>query len=190
MHSLRLPSPFRFQMPSSPRQGARRAITLVELTLSIGLAAMVVFVAIKTYSMTQANSRYHTLLTTISQLRAAVEQSIQQGKTYAQLPNSIKPILPSSTFDANSIVNVAGVRIRVVNNSGAYGIILHDLAPDMCERIGQTDMGRSALFWVIDYKNEATTVGMDADYTYGSNFAAQATTYCVGSLITLGWAFK
>ena len=59
--------------------GARLAITLVELTLVLALAAIVVFVAVRAYSNAQENSRVQQAASTVGQIRSVVE-SLAQGQ--------------------------------------------------------------------------------------------------------------
>ena len=50
----------------------RQATTLVELTLTLALAAIVIFVGIRAYAGARENSRMHQLVEEIGRVRAAV----------------------------------------------------------------------------------------------------------------------
>jgi hypothetical protein len=80
----------------------RKAETLVELTLGLALAALVIFGAVRAYSMAQENNRTHQLVQEIGQVRAAVASKYEIGANYASLTSAnIVPQMPVSLLDSS-----------------------------------------------------------------------------------------
>jgi len=79
----------------------RKAVTLVELTLGLALAALVIFGAVRAYSIAQENNRTHQLVQEIGQVRAAVASKYEIGANYATLTSaSIVAQMPISLLDS------------------------------------------------------------------------------------------
>jgi len=130
----------------------RAAITLVELTLVLALAAIVVFVAVRAYSNAQENSRVQQAASAVGQVRSVIESLAQGQANYGFLGTSVatnaatlSSSLPVSfTNAAGGLVQPFGALEVAGQASGAdYTITLKGLPADACQRLAVMDMGRS-----------------------------------------------
>lgn len=128
----------------------RAAITLVELTLVLALAAIVVFVAVRAYSNAQENSRVQQTASAVGQVRSVVESLAQGQANYAFLgtdaAGTLAPSLPasmSSTSGNTTTLSQPFGALTVAQNGNEYTISAAALPADACQRLAVMDMGRS-----------------------------------------------
>lgn len=96
--------------------GVRRAITLVELTLVLALAAVTVIICVKAYDGARENARIQQLISEIGQVRAAVASRYELGQNYQNLSSSVVATsMPRSlvSSDGASIVDPYGGPVLV-----------------------------------------------------------------------------
>ncbi|MCC0004644.1 MAG: hypothetical protein H6872_05700 [Methylobacteriaceae bacterium] len=89
---------------------------MVELTLVLALAAIVVIVGMRAYSDARENSRIQQLITEIGQVRAAVASRYEMGGSFENLNASvIATSMPKSlvTSDGSAIIDPYGGQVAV-----------------------------------------------------------------------------
>jgi type II secretory pathway pseudopilin PulG len=127
----------------------RSAYTLVEITLVLALAVIVVFVALRAFSQAQENSRVQQTASEIGQVRGAVESIYANQPDFSGLDAAaIIPSLPASQVTATTITDPFQGQVFVepdknVNANDSYDIIVGGLTNDACERLAVMDMGKS-----------------------------------------------
>ncbi|HPG04070.1 MAG: hypothetical protein KDJ40_10415 [Hyphomicrobiales bacterium] len=116
------------------KKARRKAVTLVELTLGLALAALVIFGAVRAYSMAQENNRTHQLVQEIGQVRAAVASKYEIGANYASLTSAnIVPQMPVSLLDSS--------RSKIMDPFG--GEVVVETAPTDSGSSGDPGAGQS-----------------------------------------------
>lgn len=167
--------------------GARLAITLVELTLVLALAAIVVFVAVRAYSNAQENSRVQQAASAVGQVRSVVESLAQGQASYANVASysAVKASLPASFDNGTSLTQPFGTIALAPNASTGsdYTVTLNGLPADACQRLAVMDMGRSVTAVSIN--------GADATLPVDAAAASTACAPASGSTTsTLAWTFQ
>ena len=167
--------------------GARLAITLVELTLVLALAAIVVFVVVRAYSTAQENSRVQQAASTVGQIRSVVESLAQGQASYAFLgadtaaaTGAISASLPSSFVSGGNLVQPFGT-IDIAQTGSDYTVTLNSLPADACQRLAVMDMGRSV---------SAVKAGSTAIDLTSATAAATAATACAAGGVAVAWTFQ
>ena len=122
------------------KKARRKAVTLVELTLGLALAALVIFGAVRAYSMAQENNRTHQLVQEIGQVRAAVASKYEIGANYASLTSAnIVPQMPVSLLDSSrsKIMDPFGGEVVVEQSGqGTDTLLSVKRGPDLCPQPG------------------------------------------------------
>lgn len=129
-----------------PKLRARRAITLVELTLALALAAITVFAVVRAYYNGQENERVFEQSQQLSTLYAVVNTQKPYGGDYSTLTNkSVAPAIPAASIavvnDWPNIVNPfkGGAYVwgnAIDNDPATFGIAADNLTIDACQRLG------------------------------------------------------
>ena len=162
----------------------RAAITLVELTLVLALAAIVVFVAVRAYSNAQENSRVQQTASAIGQVRSVVESLAQGQANYANVAtyDAVKASLPQSFDNGSNLTQPFGALTIASAASGAeYTIAAEKLPADACQRLAIMDMGRS----VVGVKAGTTAIDLGA-----TTAVSDAATACSAGGVTVTWTFQ
>jgi hypothetical protein len=139
----------------------RSAITLVELTLGLAIAAIVVFGAIRAYYFSRENALYHQTVEMIGTVRGAVGARYGMTSDYSTVsPGKIIVSLPQSLVNSDGTGLItpyksdAGVGPDTASRLGdSFYISLNNLPSDACSRLTRSDLGREAIAMRIDGAN-------------------------------------
>lgn len=164
----------------------RCAITLVEMTLGLALAAIVVFMVLRAYYMAQENQRVHATNQQLGQMFSAVNSVFPLSTNYSTLSNSmIAKAMPPSlvgndqqgfTPISNPFRGMAYTFGGAVNNdAGTFAIGMDGLTVDACTRIANNFTGYKNLLQVTIYDmNFSPTGGPYTTFPVNATAAAQA----------------
>ena len=169
----------------------RRAITLVELTLIVALAAIVVTVTIRGYAQSQRASGYNTLIAHMSQLRAAANQAIMANVTPANVPTAVRRYLPVSFFRSDDwIPTGSGALLRIYEDWGYYAIAAVNLPPELCVKIAMLDVG-DAVKWIINTQMPPDPIGDGVAYISDARRTNpdQLRLACAANPNSIAWGF-
>ena len=145
----------------SNRPAFRVAVTLVEITLGLAIAAIVVFASIRAYYYSRENALYQQTVEMIGTVRGAIGARYGMTSDYSTVaPNKIIVSLPQS------IVNPAGTSLvtpfrgdasvgpdTAARLGDSFYISLNNLPSDACSRLTRSDFGRDAIAMRIDASN-------------------------------------
>jgi Tfp pilus assembly protein PilE len=129
-------------------------MTLAEITLSLALATVVIFIALRAFSQAQENSRMQQTAAEVGQVHTAIESTYATIGNFAGLnETSIATAMPASlvSADQTKIFNPYQGQVHVapdqITSTGgaydSYDIAIDGLTQDACMRLATIDIGRS-----------------------------------------------
>lgn len=176
----------------SNRPAFRVAVTLVEITLGLAIAAIVVFASIRAYYYSRENALYQQTVEMIGTVRGAIGARYGMTSDYSTVaPNKIIVSLPQS------IVNPAGTSLvtpfrgdasvgpdTAARLGDSFYISLNNLPSDACSRLTRSDFGRDAIAMRIDASNAIGPVNATNPLPLSSADQQTAAATCANTKLT------
>jgi len=189
--------PMSFFPESSTRIRIRKAITLVELSLVLAVAAITVFVALRAYSQASENEKIEVLTSEISMIQGAVVSLASNFGNYAGFDgNALVHSIPDNFFNGTYFSQPFGNMWEFADTmffpGDRYDISVNSLTQDACIRLGAMDMGLPNTRIAINEAAFATPIGGtigSALPIVGETHQAYAASKCVDGLNAITWQF-
>lgn len=178
------------------KKAKKKGIGLVEITLGVGIMAVLVGTAVLLFQNANTGRKIAQLQTQLGVVQAAVRSAYSGQSTYSGLSEaSLISQLPSSMVSGSNLVHIFGGSISVNpadagggTNSG-FSVSISNIPQAACSPIASTDMGK-AVYSELVSGSSTKTLGTSTPPPYT---AAEANTACAasnGSNKTITWIFQ